>query len=191
MSADGGHWVLLLGRESDAGVNSRMPDLAAATTSDFRLLDGKAQSDRLNVTGDLPAGFTSEQKPALYEILIHRNQAVAVLGLQVEGTDRSDEEFYVGFAKGLRRELPKGMVFVARGQGPVTLPLGQGVERLWSTAADSNHCRTVTIPLCDRRAALLFVEMWSQETDRIAMDDWIKSFKFKHEGPPAVCSLLR
>ena len=146
----------------------------------------------LGIAGRIPFGVSAVLGFEGLELRISRPDVLVNGALFVSDlvtTPRFQEKLFADVAGGLEKGTEGKRVVAAR-TGPVSTPLGPGVERWWSVGDASVSVRAVLVPICGGTGSLVFLQSFQDPAAQRTLDGWMGSFRWNTDVKPPVCEAL-
>jgi hypothetical protein len=150
-------------------------------------------NDYLGIVSPVPPEFTASlDKPAVTMSLKRSWPSFTLAALTLSDDLVSAESYFHDdndFIRALHKEAPS-LQFQFLRAGPVSLPLGQGIERLWGVVDSTSGVRLITVPICNGNGAYIVAEAWTDALGYQRLEEWLMKIQKSSPNPAPVCDEL-
>jgi hypothetical protein len=158
-----------------------------------RLVGDVYQNDWLGLVGRVPSGMLGKVGDSL-DFSVERPDVLVRGALAVSTRITSDAENEHTFREVqdtfVNQVAKLDMQVEALGGGPVSTPLGAGVERSWRVSGTWVELRLVLVPVCAGTGSVVFVQLYGDPYARSVLEGWMGSFRWTRGRNLPACDFL-
>jgi hypothetical protein len=169
------------------------PSKPKSTATHGRFYGPTYVNDYLGLLSPIPPEFTASLDQPALTMSLKRSWPSFTLAVLTISDDLVSAESYFhddnDFIRALHKEAPNLQLQFLRA-GPIALPLGQGIERVWGVMGSASGVRLITVPICNGNGAYIIAEAWVDTLGYQRLEEWLSKIQHTNANVAPVCDEL-